>query len=369
MTRALLLVLLTDIAALMSFYLLLSVVPMYATAVGAAETGAGAVTAALMLSSVATELATPRLVARFGYRAMLGAGLVLLAAPALLLTAGGGLTMIIVVCVLRGVGFAIVMVAAGALSSALVPAERRGEGLGLVGAAVCLPGVVGLPLGVWVAGHVGYPAVFVTAAVVAFAGLAVLPGLPGRAAAAEAPVGLVAGLRAPGLRRPAVLFAASATAAGIVVAFLPLAVGELATPALLVESAAATVTRWLAGRYGDRHGPAALLIPGLVTAAAGMLAMVLTGIPVAVLAGMLLFGAGFGAVQSATLTMMLNRVPASGYGTANALWNIAYDAPYGLGPAGFGVLAPHTGYPTAFALTGAVVLTAIVPARRDRRAA
>jgi predicted MFS family arabinose efflux permease len=50
------------------------------------------------------------------------------------------------------------------------------------------------------------------------------------------------------------------------------------------------------------------------------------------------------------------------------LWNLAYDAGYGAGPAVFGVFVVYTGYPAAFALTGMLMLAALVPAVRDRAA-
>jgi predicted MFS family arabinose efflux permease len=81
-----------------------------------------------------------------------------------------------------------------------------------------------------------------------------------------------------------------------------------------------------------------------------------------------LFGIGFGVIQNATLALMYARVPASGYGTVSALWNLAYDAGWGLGAAGFGVIAVHTGYSAGFALTAVLVLAALGPARRDRKA-
>ena len=87
--------------------------------------------------------------------------------------------------------------------------------------------------------------------------------------------------------------------------------------------------------------------------------------PVAVIAGMSLFGAGFGIVQNATLALMIDRMPTSGLGTASALWNLAYDAGYGAGPAVFGLFVARTGYPAAFALTGLLVLAALPAARRE----
>ena len=140
------------------------------------------------------------------------------------------------------------------------------RGWGLHGIVVGVPGVAFLPLGVWLVDQAGYPAVFVAGVVATLAGLVVVPGLPGRSPATDPPVGVVAGLRTPALIRPAVTFAATAMAAGVVVTFLPLAVTRgpegLIPLALFVQAAVVTAGRWGAGGYGDRHGPARLLVPG-----------------------------------------------------------------------------------------------------------
>ncbi|MGW3493519.1 MFS transporter [Streptomyces sp. NPDC001020] len=367
LTRQLLLRFLTVIGASASFFLLLSVVPLYAQRSGG---DAGLTTGALMLATVGGELVTPRLVARYGYRVALAAGLVLLGAPALVLTVGHGMAWIAAVCVLRGLGFALTVVAGGALTASLIPAERRGEGLALAGIVSGVPSLVGLPLGVWLATHVGFTPVCVAGGVVALAAVVVVPGLPGRKRAAGRDAGVVAGLRNGGLVRPTAVFATTALGAGIIVTFLPVAVpasmSGLVAAALFAQPATATVARWFAGRLGDRHGPARLVLPGLVASSAGLLVTAVTSSPVAVLAGVALFGTGFGVTQNATLTLMYARVPESGYGTVSALWNLAYDGGMGLGAVGFGAAAALTGYPAAFALTAAAMLVALAPAWRDR---
>ena len=74
-----------------------------------------------MATTVAGELAIPRLTARFGYRMLLAAGLVLLGAPALALPAASTMPAILLVSLVRGLGFAITVVVGGALVAFLVP--------------------------------------------------------------------------------------------------------------------------------------------------------------------------------------------------------------------------------------------------------
>ncbi|MFJ8787942.1 MFS transporter [Streptomyces sp. NPDC102462] len=373
-TRPLLLRFVTVVGSSASFYLLLSVVPAYVQSVpGRGSDEAGLVTGVLMLATVAGELIAPWLAARCGYRVMLGAGLFLLGAPALALTVSQSMACIMAVCLVRGLGFAFTLVAGGALTASLIPPERRGEGLALIGVMAGVPSLVALPLGAWLASHTGYQPVYWAAALIALVSIAAVWGLPGREAAQGPPLGIFAGARYGALGRPTGVFAVTAVGAGIVVTFLPLAVAPghsgLVAAALFVQPAAATASRWFAGRRADRRGAAGLVVPGLVVSAAGILVVALTGVPVAVVVGAAVFGAGFGITQSATITLMYSRVAPSGYGTVSALWNVAYDAGMGVGAVGFGTVAGLTGYPWAFVLTALLMLTALVPARWDRTAA
>jgi predicted MFS family arabinose efflux permease len=367
------LVFLAEFSSLTSFYLLLSVTPAYAAAAGAGSAGAGLVTGVLLLGTVAAELAAPALMRRLKFRTLLTVGALLLGVPALALLASGSLVLMVAVSVARGFGFGLGTVISGALTAMLVPPQRRGEGLGLFGVVATAPGIVALPAGVWLAGRFGIAVVVVMAAAAALVPVAAFPWLPGRTSPGAAGPGsasrLLSGLRQGSQRRPFLIFAASTMAGGVVVSFLPLAAGVSGTvvaAGLLAQALTATVSRWWAGRSGDRGGHARLLVPALVIASGGMITMIWVTSPVAAITGMCLFGTGFGIIQNATFTLMIDRMTASGPGMASALWNLAYDAGYGAGPAIFGLFVGHTGYPAAFAVMGVLMLAALPAARREQ---
>jgi predicted MFS family arabinose efflux permease len=382
-SRALVLVFVADFAGLTSFYLLLSVVPQYAAAAGAGTAAAGLTTAVLMASTVAAELVMPRLVATFGHRAVLAAGLLLLGAPALLLPLTTSTLAITAVCLLRGVGLAVIFVVCGELGAALVPVERRGEGIGLLGVVAGVPAVLALPLSVWLTSTLGFGPVLLAGAITALAGVAAVCLLPRHLVPAHSHThgdvdsgtsyGVLATLRTPGILLPALVFAATAVGAGAILTFLPVAArpgsGALVATALLATTLAATGSRWFAGRYSDNqadsHGGARLLRLAAIAAAAGTLSLVLIDTPAAVLIGATLFGIGFGAAQNASLTAMYDTVSIRAFGAVTALWSVAYDAGLGLGAAGYGLLAHHTGYQAAFAVT-AVAIAATIPLCRRR---
>jgi MFS family permease len=372
---------LAEFGTLTSFFLLFSVLPMLASAAGVSSSGAGLITGSLLAGTVAAEAVAATAIRRFGYRIVVGAGAMLLGLPALTLLTRQPQAVMMGVSVVRGFGFGLGGVATGALTATLLPPERRGEGLGLLGLVSGVPAIVALPAGVWLAGHHLAVAAAAMAAVTGLMPLVAVRWLPGghqaRSTAGEARRTVRAPrmrgarrsvrLAGPALRLP-VIFAVATIAAGVVDSFLPLAKGipsNLASAALLVSAVTATLTRWRAGRYGDRHGHTRLLVPALAVTALGMAAMMALGSPVAVFAGMVLFGAGFGVLESATFALLIEQLSEA---RASALWNLAYDAGYGAGPAAFGLICLHTGYPVAFALTGALILVAVPVALRERKA-
>jgi predicted MFS family arabinose efflux permease len=263
-------------------------------------------------------------------------------------------------------------VAGGALAAALMPADRRGRGLAATGVVSGVSALAAMPLGLWVAGEWGFAPVFVLTAAVPLVAMAAVPFLPRvdvpRAAAPRTARRRPAILAWP-LLRPAVLFAVCTSAAGVLVTFLPMALDPrlawVAPVALFVQPAVTTAARWIAGRLGDRHGQARLLVPGVVLSVAGLAALAATGSAAVVLLGAAAVGAGFGVLQNATLALMYARAPRSAYSGVSALWNAAYDLGLALGAIGVGLLVSSAGFAAAFLLTAAGMLPALLLARRE----
>lgn len=351
---------------MVGFYLLLSVVPLYAERAGGGNSGAGLATALFMLSTVLAQLGMPRLLARFGYRAVLAAGLLLLGLPAFLYGPFGEVPAILTVTLIRGAGFGAAIVALAALVTELAPPGRRGEALGLYGVALTFPTIFCGALGLWIVERWGFALVFVVGAITPL--LAALAAL-----GTSSPDGherreggsLRTLFERPSLLRIFLLFSACTATSGVVVTFLPLSAPGpglfSAATALLLLGLSATLFRWWAGRFGDRRNPRILLAPGLVFAALGMVALSLDG--VALLGGATLFGAGFGVLQNTTLLLIMERVPKAEYGLGSTLWNVAFDAGTGAGAFVFGFVVGVAGFAWTYTVCAAllVVTLALIP--------
>jgi predicted MFS family arabinose efflux permease len=375
LTRPVILLALIAFATLFGFQLLLSVVPLYADGTGDGSSGAGLATAAFMLSTVFAQVQMPRVMDRFSYRTVLAIGLLFLGVPAFFYVAAQTLASILAITLLRGVGFGFATVVFAALMVELAPPERRGEALGLLGVAIALPAIFCTALGLWLVERFGYETVFLLGAVAPLLGIAAIFGirtvLTPRRERAERIAGFFAGLGRGPLLRVFLVFAATTTAAGVIVTFLPLAVTQgsglfSAAGALLVVGVASAIGRWWAGRFGDRRDPRLLLPPGLLAVALGMIALPSGG--TFLVGGAALFGIGFGLLQTVTLVLMMGRVSESEYRLGSTLWNVAFDAGTGLGAFVFGFIIVAFEYSWAFYLCAGLVSSALVLVRLDHSA-
>ncbi len=96
----------SSFGALTSFYLLLSVTPMFAAAAGAGSAVAGLVTGSLMLATVLAELTSRQAHhARYGYRIVFASRRAAAGRASLALLASHDIATIVAVSIARGIGF------------------------------------------------------------------------------------------------------------------------------------------------------------------------------------------------------------------------------------------------------------------------
>lgn len=357
--------LVATLGAFAGYVLLLPVVPLWAVHAGADETGAGLTNGVFMLVTVLTQLVMPWLLRRFDHRVLLASGIALLGAGAPLFAPLSNLGALLAVSGLRGVGFGLLTVTGSALVAELVAPPRRGRAAGLYGLAVGLPHALLLPVGVWLAEHLGFGTVFWLAALLPLTAALASFGIARVAGAPEVDRGRVA--LPTSLVSPWLAMTSVSIAAGGLVAFLPLAVGsDIGSIGLLAFGMATVGFRWVAGQIGDRFGSGRVVVPAMILGALGLGTLVLGSASASTsaastsaawtsvaAAGALGLGAGFGALQNAALVLMFERARPSEASTA---WNIAYDAGNGLGSVGFGAVVTATDYPTSFAMAAALVV-------------
>jgi predicted MFS family arabinose efflux permease len=110
-----------------------------------------------------------------------------------------------------------------------------------------------------------------------------------------------------------------------------------------------------------------VIVPGILLTAAGLAGLVIAPFAPVVLASAALFGAGFGVLQNATLTLMYARTTTGEYGVVSAIWNAAYDGGMAVGALAVGFAGTLTGLGPAFLALAVLVAATLAVARSDRR--
>lgn len=368
--KGLALLLLVTAMAFSNYAGLLSVVPMWAAEGGAASVAVGVTTGVMMGATVAAQMVSPWLFRLMSLRGMMVLGAVLLGAPTPLYVLSDSLLWILLITAVRGVGFAMVVVAGAALVAELAGMGKLSTVAALYGAAGALPNLAALPGGVWVARTVSFEVVFWGAGIacLAAAGISVL--LP--AVRTEFSLSSLAGMGR--VLPPLILFLITAAGFGALTTFLPLAGPDAgqAAAALLVASIALVAGRLGAGFLG-RTGAGRLVVLATLLGGAGLglLGLSLQGPLPLLLLGAALVGAGFGAAQNDSFVVTVERFGPGKSGAASTVWNVAYDGGFGVGAVALGGVIGAAGYGGAFAAmaAAAVIVAVAVPlATRGRGA-
>lgn len=355
------------------YALLLPVVPLWVVQGGSGAFGAGASTGVFMLVTVLTQLGVPWLMRRVGHRWVLAWGLVLLGGSAPGLAVSAELAPVLALCVVRGIGFGLLTVAGSALVAELTPTSEHGRASALIGLAIGLPQLLLLPVGVGLVERFGFTPVFLAGAA-PLLGVLFVPGIrSGASAPVDPPTPTTVPVATPNERRwievgPVLAMLVCSIAQGGLITFLPLVAGGAVAPlALFGTAAGALLGRLVAGQLTDRRGLGGRqLAPGVLVALVGMVGEVLATGVLGILAvmllvgGALLVGVGFGLVQNDALVALFAAAGPARYGSASAVWNIAFDAGTGAGAVGLGAVAEPFGFRAAFGVA-AVLLALAAP--------
>jgi MFS family permease len=340
----------------MSFQMLLPVLPLYATAVGAHESQIGFVVGAFAFAAMLLRPVAGELTDRLGRYPLVLAGSTIFAAAAIAYpTLGHSVPSLLVLRLFHGIGMGLGPTAGTVMIADLAPPARRGEALGLYGMAGNASLVIGPFIGGAVLERSGFGSAFAVSAAVALASVLVASRLPetrGETPAGPRPApslaGRLAGLFSVGALYPAFLVFTLAFPFGALFTFLPLFALQhgLGNPGLFFTAFALTalLVRGQAGRLTDRLGRRAVMAPSLALAAIALLLLAGADSMAWLVTSAVLFGVGFGAAQPAILAMAADRVPPTERGRAVGTVYTALELGISSGAVLFGLWAARWGY-------------------------
>ena len=362
MRRLFLLVAAVVLVDTMFFAAIAPLLPHYSDQLDLTKTGAGVLTAAYPVGTLAGSLPGGWLAARWGVKPTLLVGLGLLGVASLVFAFANHIILLDAARFVQGFGGAFMWTAGMAWLVLATPAERRGE---LIGSAFAAP-AIGVLLGPVLGGAatvIGDEIVF-SAVALAAGGLALwawtVPGTP-----PQPSPGLWALGRA--LRRREVLiafwlFSVPALYAGVVEVLAPLRLGDLGASGaaigavFLVSAIGDAVLNPLAGRLSDRHGRLTPIRLGLIAATATAVLLPLPSTTVLVGAAVFLAFAALAGIWAPAMAMLSDSSEGVGLDQALAfsIANISWGAGQLVGSGAGGALADATADAVPYALLGAV---------------
>ena len=354
------------LAFFLSFYLLLSALPLYARQAGVPDRWLGLIIGAFAFASMLVKPWAGWAADRFGRRPLLVVGASIFAAASLAYGVSGSGVALLAVRLLHGTGMGLYPTAAAAVVADLAPPERRGEWMGLFGAAANVALAVGPLAGLALVERFGFATLFGVSAAVAALAVAACRGIPETLGERRAlPLRLPHALSRAALFPSGLVFCLMVTY-GAQVSFLPLFAHDLGlNPGLffLVFAAVVALVRGHGGRLSDRLGRVPVTVVGMALSAAGLGILASTrSLGGLALAGAL-YGVGFGAAQPALMAWCVDRVAPGDRGRAMGTYYTALELGIALGAMSAGLAVAAVGFVATFltmagvaALGGALAL-------------
>lgn len=344
-----------------SMYFLLPALPIYIVQLGGQESDVGLIMGTFTVTSVLLRPFVGRGVDNWQRKAFLLLGAAIFMLASLLYGLASSVPLLFLVRAFHGAGIACFTTAASTYIADIVPAARRGAAMGFYGMFSNIAMSVGPVLGGILMRGYTMAVLFGASAAAGLFSLSVVALLrePRRPDSAR-PAGRS---NQPLINRSAlfpslIMFSLSLTY-GTVLSFLPLLASNRGIGSFevffTVFALSLIVVRAGAGEISDRLGRGAVVIPGMVMAAAGLYLLATAYSLQALLLAGVLYGLGFGAVNPALMALTVDRARLAGRGAAMATFSAAFDLGIGLGSVLLGYVLQLTSFAVMY-LTGAAIV-------------
>lgn len=332
------------------FYFLLPVLPMYVTQVLEEDkTKIGYIIGLYALSALLIRPFSGYALDTFGRRKVYVISMLLYALSMFLYSYATTFLLLLTLRFLHGFTWGMVTTGGGTIPADLIPARRRGEGIGYFGLSITLSMALGPMLGLWILGDNNFSMLFYVAFGISIASLvlAYMVKYPTVAKASE-PTN-----QAP--RKNKQMFEAKASHASVVVFLFGFAYASIFAFAAVFSSETGvghsgmfflllaigvSISRPYAGKLMDKKGPQQIMLLSFVLGFVGFMLLSATGHSLVVyLTAGFIIGLGCGSVIPTLQTMVMNMVMPERRGVANATYYAAVDLGIGLGSIILGYVA------------------------------
>ncbi|WHY59530.1 MFS transporter [Cytobacillus firmus] len=275
------------------------------------------------------------------------------------------LIFLFVLRIIQGFGWGFSTTASGTIATDLIPAKRRGEGMGYFGLSGNIALAFGPTLGLALAGVISFKLLFLICALLGLAALMLSSRINYKQAEKQSVPQKRWDIYEKSALRPSFLLFFITVTFGGIASFLPIYSAQKGIGGIhwyfLLFAIALMLSRAFAGRLYDQRGHQAVFLPGAVLILAAMFLLAWLPSSMIMYIAAILYGLGFGSVQPALQAWSVKEAPANRRGMANATFFSFFDLGVGIGAIVFGQIAHLFGYSTIYlTAAGSVVISILL---------
>ncbi|WP_273388090.1 MFS transporter [Cohnella zeiphila] len=367
-TRNFVIVCLSSFFMFLTFYVSATAFPLYARdSLGGNVQQMGLVITIYVIGSVLIRPFSGLWVDRFGQKKMALIGMTLFLLACIGYLGAKGIALFLVIRFIHGMSYAAASTATSTMASAMVPAARKGEGMGYFSMFMSIAMVIGPALGLllWKDRH----AMLLLSAVGAIALLSLLLVFPLKEHTPAVSASRTS-FRLQDIFEPKAL---PISLVGFVLAFAysPIAGflapytneihhSEVAGTFFIVFAIMIVAFRPIVGKIFDKFNEHFLFYPGIVLFGGGLLLLSRSHSGSMVLFSAVLMGIGYGALFPCFQALAMKLAPKHRTGAANGTFFLLFDLGYGVGTYMMGSISSHSDYRTMFMTAGLIAWVSIL---------
>jgi MFS family permease len=348
-----------------AFYILLPTLPVFLTQqLQIDERQTGIILAVYTLAALIIRPFTGYLIDRYGRKLFYISSILLFSAIFMFYHLSGLFIWILIVRFFHGIVWGVATTTGSTLIVDIIPAERRGEGIGLYGLSMTIPMALGPFIGLMISGHNNFIMMFLSAGIISFVGflLTIFIKYPPIQLAVTKLFSWRNLLEKSALPLTFNLVLVNISYGGLVsfISIYALNTGIGNTGMFfLIYAGGITLARLYMGKFFDRNGPKLLAICGILFLITGHLILGLVINTAGFLVAAFILGLGSGIVLPTFQAMVNNLVPPQRRGAANSTLFSGLDLGIGMGMFITGWLAQSIGLPHTYLIFSILNLAAL----------
>lgn len=359
------------------FFLLMVTIAKYAVSEFNASTStAGLASSIFIIGSLFGRLGGGRFIGQWGSKKTLLIGLIGFLITTLLYFAAFNITLLLIYRLLQGVAVGLVGTATGTIIAQIIPAHRRGEGIGYFSLSAILATAIGPYIGLLLLQNFdGFNVIFIFNAILAVIVLLMFflikfpPALANPVPKSKANTADNTGVLSKFIEPHALPISFVALFVGLaysgVLSFMSFYTVEINLEKIgsyffLIYAVVVILTRPVTGKLLDTKGANVIIYPCLAIFAIGMyMFSSATSSTIFILAAICI-GVGYGNFTSVAQAIAVKVTPPERVGLATSTFFILYDIGLGFGPYVLGILVPSMGYRSIFSWMVVVIVISII---------